>query len=446
MARTIHPAATPDTAPAGADGAPDAGPATDTPAPGNGPAAAVMTALTALKGAAVADIARHAGVSVPDARKALIGFEKAGTATREKGARPGIPDTWKPAPAPQDRDDEPDEPEGPEDEPDAATADDAPAGEAAPGDETADSVGTDATGDTVTPDSGDGDPAEPAGADETVGATADADDADDGDGSETGRPDEQSAEPAPEDTQDTPAPDTAEEPADGEPAEGADGAGDPPDSAAIAEASEQVLVIAQAIADIGTALAAGRTGDALAAIEAIREPAAQARRVLKAATRKRGSGSARGTRAASPRPGALRDLVEQHLYKFPDKEFTAHDIGKVIVRSSGAIANALDRLTELGVAELSHEKPRRFRLRPDAPARPDLTGDASQPGAKTDPGSETAPATEPAPEPEPETSPEAETAPAPAGATAPDQEPGDEPEPAPETGAGAETAITAGAA
>jgi hypothetical protein len=48
-------------------------------------------------GATVAVIAGHAGISVAAARQALAAHEKAGTTTRVKGARPGIPDTWKPA-------------------------------------------------------------------------------------------------------------------------------------------------------------------------------------------------------------------------------------------------------------------------------------------------------------------------------------------------------------
>ncbi|MGA2831189.1 MAG: hypothetical protein ABSF03_34345 [Streptosporangiaceae bacterium] len=44
-------------------------------------------------------IAGHAGVSTAAARQALLAHEKNGTATRIKGGRPGIADTWKPAAA-----------------------------------------------------------------------------------------------------------------------------------------------------------------------------------------------------------------------------------------------------------------------------------------------------------------------------------------------------------
>jgi hypothetical protein len=62
------------------------------------PAAAVLAALSAEPaGAAVAVIAGHAGISVAAARQALLVHEKNGTATRVKGSRPGIADTWTPA-------------------------------------------------------------------------------------------------------------------------------------------------------------------------------------------------------------------------------------------------------------------------------------------------------------------------------------------------------------
>ena len=67
------------------------------------------------------------------------------------------------------------------------------------------------------------------------------------------------------------------------------------------------------------------------------------------------------------RPGGLRDLVEEHLRKFPGTAFTPHQVGKVLTRSSGAVANALDKLVSLGTAELACDKPRSYRLAP-APA------------------------------------------------------------------------------
>jgi hypothetical protein len=61
-----------------------------------------------------------------------------------------------------------------------------------------------------------------------------------------------------------------------------------------------------------------------APLDAAREQAACGRRVLKAA--------ATGRRAPATRPGALRDLVEEHLRKFPGSAFTPHQVGKVLVR------------------------------------------------------------------------------------------------------------------
>ncbi|MEV6986749.1 hypothetical protein AB0M95_36585 [Sphaerisporangium sp. NPDC051017] len=66
------------------------------------------------------------------------------------------------------------------------------------------------------------------------------------------------------------------------------------------------------------------------------------------------------------RPGALRDRVHAHLIEFPDKDFTPYEIGKVLDASSGAVANALDRLVNLGDAVLTCERPRRFALAPTA--------------------------------------------------------------------------------
>ena len=86
-------------------------------------------------------------------------------------------------------------------------------------------------------------------------------------------------------------------------------------------------------------------------------PAAQGRRVIKAAARGR-------------RPGGLRDLIEQHLRQFPEAAFTPHQIGKVLTRSAGAVANALDKLTALGAAQLVTDKPRSYQLAPAAPTPP----------------------------------------------------------------------------
>ena len=63
-------------------------------------------------------------------------------------------------------------------------------------------------------------------------------------------------------------------------------------------------------------------------------------------------------------PGALRGEVEDHLRDSPDTEFTPHEIGKVLGRSSGAVHNALVKLTTLGTARQTCTRPKKFALAP----------------------------------------------------------------------------------
>jgi hypothetical protein len=145
-----------------------------------------------------------------------------------------------------------------------------------------------------------------------------------------------------------------------------------PDPVVTAEAAGTVLAVAQAADEAGKALAAGNLDVAMAALETARDLAAQGRRAVKAA--------ASGRRAPATRPGALRDLVEGHLRKFPEAAFTPHQVGKVLIRSAGAVANALDKLVSLGTAEMVTDKPRTYRLAaapaPEAaPAAADAAGD-----------------------------------------------------------------------
>jgi hypothetical protein len=142
-----------------------------------------------------------------------------------------------------------------------------------------------------------------------------------------------------------------------------------PDPAVTAQAAGNALAVAHAADAAGKALAAGDLPAALAALDTARDQAALARRALKAA--------ASGRHAPATRPGGLRELVEEHLRKFPDASFTPHQVGKVLTRSSGAVANALDKLVSLGVAELAGDKPRSYRLALAAPAPcPDAAGDS----------------------------------------------------------------------
>lgn len=60
--------------------------------------------------------------------------------------------------------------------------------------------------------------------------------------------------------------------------------------------------------------------------------------------------------------GALRQLVFEHVNTHPGQAFTPGEIGRALGgRSSGAVANACDKLTADGLVELACEKPRRFR-------------------------------------------------------------------------------------
>ena len=230
-------------------------------------------------------IAGHAGISAAAARQALLAQEKADAATRVKGSRPGLPDTWRSAAEP------------------------------AP-------------------------PAEAPGTGSTPGGQLAR--ADDGAEGETGKV---GAEPG-------------------------------PDPAVTAEAAGNVLAIAQAADEAGKALAAGDLPAALTALATARDQAAHGRRVIKAA--------ASGRRGPATHPGALRDLVEEHLRKFPGTAFTPHQVGKVLNLSAGAVANALDKLVSLGLAQMVTDKPRSYRLAPAALApAPDAAGDPGVSAAAT---------------------------------------------------------------
>jgi predicted transcriptional regulator len=61
--------------------------------------------------------------------------------------------------------------------------------------------------------------------------------------------------------------------------------------------------------------------------------------------------------------GGLRSMVAEHLEGNPELVVTASKLGKVLDRSSGAVANALDKLIELGAVEQVGDKPRTFRHR-----------------------------------------------------------------------------------
>ncbi|MFI2473070.1 hypothetical protein [Nocardia xishanensis] len=62
--------------------------------------------------------------------------------------------------------------------------------------------------------------------------------------------------------------------------------------------------------------------------------------------------------------GALRGQVEDFLRDHPGSEFTPHQIGKTIGRSSGAVHNALEKLTAIGTARKTSARPKKYTLDP----------------------------------------------------------------------------------
>jgi hypothetical protein len=245
------------------------------PAAGS-PAAAVSAALAASPGSTVAVIADAAGNGKPAARAALLDMEKAGTATRVKGDRPGIPDTWTLAePAPDGT--------GPEAAPDAGQPGDDPVGspDVAIEDETAGGTGQDGSAEAGDPSPEDGGDAEAGTAAAPGPETAEsAPDADAGNDHGDAAPDDQADEAAPGDPDDEgDAPDDEDAPADA-----ADESGDEPDPALVTDLTgrlDQIRAAADAAELVLTA--SGDLKTVLASLDEIADQAAQARRALKAA-------------------------------------------------------------------------------------------------------------------------------------------------------------------
>lgn len=67
-------------------------------------------------------------------------------------------------------------------------------------------------------------------------------------------------------------------------------------------------------------------------------------------------------------PGALEGQVEDWLRDHPCMDFGPGEISKKLLRSSGAIANALEKFVRNGVAVRTSDKPKRYRLRDDTNA------------------------------------------------------------------------------
>ncbi|CNE79495.1 MarR family [Mycobacterium tuberculosis] len=113
------------------------------------------------------------------------------------------------------------------------------------------------------------------------------------------------------------------------------------------------------------AVAAEDDGAMTAGLDRVYAAAAEVRRATKTTVRSTGTpaGSGNGNRngghRAAPRP--LRPEVIAHLSAHPDTDFTPGEIGRVLERSSGAVANALATMAERGEAVMTSEKPVRYR-------------------------------------------------------------------------------------
>ncbi|MEV0621724.1 hypothetical protein AB0I81_50945 [Nonomuraea sp. NPDC050404] len=371
-ADVIAPADAPVTAPDGAGTAiPDTDPATDV----DGRVAAVWAALNAEPGSSATVIGAAAGLSRMVAGKILNQFEAEGRARREPGVNGGqtrgrAADRWFPI----NND---------------TTAPDT----SAPG--TSDTPGVEGPG--IAPAASDADASAPEGAavpgsDEgTLPAVID------------------SAEPIPADEPTDEADMIEEEKGQPEPLSGDEASGEDsdgvhsdlvsgPDAPASELSSEPVTDdpawarVQAELAELidlfgGVTLARTRGSDvmALGCLEMAMSRVASVHRNARAVLTGTDAAPARPVSGARPgtgvgggvRPGALRDRVHAHLLEYPDKDFTPYEIGKVLDASSGAVANALDRLVNLGHAVLTCERPRRFALAPavtptqaPAPAEP----------------------------------------------------------------------------
>ena len=60
--------------------------------------------------------------------------------------------------------------------------------------------------------------------------------------------------------------------------------------------------------------------------------------------------------------GGLASLVIEHMKLNPKAEFTPSELGHVLNRSGGAVANALDKFKSEGDVVQTSEKPKRYRF------------------------------------------------------------------------------------
>jgi hypothetical protein len=303
----------------------------------DGPTEAVWAALTANPGATAAQVAASAGTSRAVTSRELTALQTAGRATRTPGtstARGPAPATWHPATA------------GESAQPAAAD----PGTASPPAADGSSDLATELEAVSVVSN---------AKLETTSAATTDADDAAaSADTGDRGRAAADGALAAVPTETGSAGIDDATRPEDAaRPDSGGPGQVDEAEHPAVwGEAAQLLDELASAASQAAATLRDGQIAVALPAVEAITGTAAQARRLVRSAAsgrRARGGGAAR--------PGQLRDLVAGHLAAYPDAEFTPHAVGRVLGRSSGAVANALDRLTALGQAQLTSEHPRRYK-------------------------------------------------------------------------------------
>ncbi|MEU6718661.1 hypothetical protein ABZ897_44965 [Nonomuraea sp. NPDC046802] len=354
----IPTAAAPLTAPDSPDTAtPDTDPATDI----DGRVAAVWAVLESLPGGSATGIGAAAGLSRVAAAKILNQMEADGLVRREPGVNDGTTrgraaDRWYPITT---------DPAEPTDTADASTpapespeaSDAAPAATPAPDTDTPNADAVPAPDEeALQPAIGSADPApadEPTDdEEELIGDEATGQGCDGTDGELGSVPDADASGPVRESVADDPA---------------------------WARARAELTELANLIGGVITAKDGGNAVMALGCLEMAMAKVASAHRNARAvltgtaaparpaAVARPGAG---GGASGSVRTGGLRDMVHAHLIEFPDKEFTPYEIGRVLDRSSGAVANALDRLVSLGDAVLATERPRRFALAPTANPTP----------------------------------------------------------------------------
>lgn len=128
-----------------------------------------------------------------------------------------------------------------------------------------------------------------------------------------------------------------------------------------AQREETRIMLADLLGVVTTTLAAVAADDndqVARGMETIARYAGAVRKTTRTPVTRASSTTATRDRSTS---SPLRPLVADHLHAHSGKEFTPGEIARVLDRSSGAVANALDTLVAHGVAVLTNEHPRRFQ-------------------------------------------------------------------------------------